>query len=257
MNIYQHFRSEERTFVDQVVGWKQDVSIQYTYKLTDFLDPREQDIVKAVIGKDEEISLSFWGGSPNAERKRALLSPPYFDLSKKDFQIQPYELRYPKKFITLEHRDVLGSLMGLGMKREKFGDIFLTEEVIQLLVANEVASFIELNLQKVGQAKVKIVPIKDEDIIQQVEEWTEESTTISSLRLDTLLSGMYNISRSKSALYIDRGFVKVNWKTIEDGSFQVQEGDYLSVRGFGRSKLFSITGTTKKGKIRIIFGRKK
>ncbi|WP_078430665.1 RNA-binding protein [Alkalihalobacterium alkalinitrilicum] len=257
MSIYQHFRIEERIFVDQVLDWKQDVIVQYTYKLTDFLDPREQDILKTIIGKDEEISLSFWGGASSTERKRAMLFPSYFELAKNDFQIQAFELRYPRKFITLEHRDILGSIMGLGMKREKFGDILITDEVIQVLVANEVASFIELNLQKVGQAKVKIVPINEEDIIENVEEWTEESTTISSLRLDTLLSAIYNISRTKSSLYIDRGLVKVNWKTIEDGAFQVQEGDYLSVRNFGRSKLLSIAGSTKKGKIRIVFGRKK
>ncbi|MFV8827073.1 RNA-binding protein [Alkalihalobacterium sp. APHAB7] len=257
MSIYEHFRNEERAFVDQVLDWKQEVTVQYTYKLTDFLDPRQQDILKIIIGKDEEISLSFWGGTSYTERKRAMLYPSYFELSKNDFQVQAFELRYPRKFITLEHRDVLGSLMGLGMKREKFGDILINEEIIQLIVAKEVASFLDLNLQKVGQAKVKIVPISDEDIVPTNEEWTEESTTISSLRLDTLLSGMYNIPRTKSSLYIERGLVKVNWKLIEDGAFQVQEGDYLSVRGFGRSKLMSVAGSTKKGKIRILFGRKK
>ncbi|MEB1810010.1 MAG: RNA-binding protein [Bacillaceae bacterium] len=257
MSIYQHFSNEERSFVDQVLDWKQEVTVQYTYKLTDFLDPRQQDIIKAIIGKDEEIRLSFWGGTSYTERRRALLSPPFFELSTSDFQVQAFELRYPRKFITLEHRDVLGSLMGLGLKREKFGDIVINDEVIQIIAASEVAGFLELNLQKVGQAKVKIVPISDEDIVQTNEEWTEETTTISSLRLDTLLSGMYNISRTKSSLYIERGLVKVNWKTIEDASFQIQEGDYFSVRGFGRSKLISIAGSTKKGKIRISFGRKK
>ncbi|WP_216830855.1 YlmH family RNA-binding protein [Alkalihalobacterium elongatum] len=257
MNIYQHFRNEERVFVDQVLDWKQEVIVQYTYKLTDFLDPRQQDILKTIIGKDEEICLSFWGGTSYTERKRAMIYPSFFELSKNDFQIQAFELRYPRKFITLEHRDILGSMMGLGMKREKFGDIILNSEVVQLMVAHEVGSFIELNLQKVGQAKVKIVPINEEDIVETLEEWTEESTTISSLRLDTLLSGMYNISRTKSSLFIDRGLVKVNWKTVEDGAFQIQEGDYFSVRGLGRSKLLSIAGSTKKGKIRILFGRKK
>ena len=41
-DIYQHFRQDERPFIDQVLEWKQIVLDQYRMKLTDFLDPRNR-----------------------------------------------------------------------------------------------------------------------------------------------------------------------------------------------------------------------
>ena len=54
MSIYQHFRPEEREFIDQVLNWKEYVENNYAPKLTDFLDPREQQIVKMIIGQHME-----------------------------------------------------------------------------------------------------------------------------------------------------------------------------------------------------------
>ena len=59
MYIYQHFRPEEREFIDQVLNWKEYVEQTYTPKLTDFLDPREQQILKMIIGEHGEVSMNF------------------------------------------------------------------------------------------------------------------------------------------------------------------------------------------------------
>ncbi len=64
MNIYQHFRPEEKEFIDQVLQWKSYVESAYTPKLTDFLDPREQYIMKMVIGENAHVNYHFFGGSP-------------------------------------------------------------------------------------------------------------------------------------------------------------------------------------------------
>lgn len=109
MSIYQHYRPEEHDFIDQVLEWKEVVITQYAPKLTDFLDPREQEIVRKVIGKNEDVLLAFHGGAKNAERQRALLYPSYFVPSEEDFQLKGYTLSYPDKFVQIEHRQVLGS----------------------------------------------------------------------------------------------------------------------------------------------------
>jgi RNA-binding protein YlmH len=255
--IYQHFRKEEQNFIDQVLSWKAEVSYDYTPKLVDFLDPREQLILKSIVGKSDEVRLSFWGGNDSVERKRALIYPEYYEVNHSDYNIRAFSLHYPSKFVSLTHPEILGSLMSLGLKREKFGDILIDNDSIQLIAAKEVSAYIELNFKAIGQAKVKITEMPCEELTEVNNEWEEISMTASSLRLDVILAEMYNLSRTKSGLYIEKGLVKVNFRIVDNPAFQVDEEDFISCRGLGRSKLTSIEGNTKKGKIRIVAGIKK
>ncbi|MEH7234847.1 RNA-binding protein [Bacillus sp. JJ1562] len=257
MNLYQHFRKEEHAFIDQVLEWKQTVENQYSPKLTDFLDPREQEIVKQVIGTNGEILVDFFGGKEGLERKRALLYPTYFEPNETDYNLSFFEVKYPVKFVTVDHRKVLGSLMSLGLKRSKFGDILTQDERIQIVVANEIADYVRMNFTAVGKATISLSEIATIDLLEGNEEWTEQTVTVSSLRLDVVLSTVLNLSRQKVQVLIENGLVKVNWKKIEQSSFECKEADMLSVRGFGRSKLNSIEGKTKKEKWRIVVGRQK
>lgn len=257
MNIYQHFRLEEREYIDQVLQWKDQVESQYAPKLTDFLDPREQHILKLLIGENNEVKYQFFGGSLDGERKRALLYPDYLMVSEEDFQIALFEIQYPSKFVTLEHRQVLGTLMSLGLKRGKFGDILMKDGKVQFFAAKEVSSYIQNNVESIGKAGVRLNEISSNEQISSRELWEENDLTVSSLRLDTVISGVYHLSRQKSQALIQHGLVKVNWTLTENPSFDCDEGDMLSVRGFGRAKIVAIEGKTKKDKWRIIVGKQK
>ncbi|MCL7746389.1 RNA-binding protein [Halalkalibacter alkaliphilus] len=257
MSIYQHFREEERPFVDQVLEWQEDVKFKHFDRLTDFLDPRQQEIVRTIIGHDEDVSLSFSGGSRYAERCRLRLTPPYLETLEEDFQLTLFSIDYPTKFVTIEHRDILGAFMNVGIKREKFGDILINEDGIsQIIVATEISEYVEMNIQKVGKATVRLNRIPLTEHIIPKNEWTEEVTTASSMRLDVILAKMYKLSRSKVTPFIEKGLVKVNWKVVDRVDFTLEVGDYISVRGFGRSKVIGIDGMTKKEKYRLRYGRK-
>ncbi|KON89169.1 RNA-binding protein S4 [Sporosarcina globispora] len=257
MSIYQHFRPEEKEFIDQVLNWKNLVENTYAPKVTDFLDPREQHILKSVIGQQSGILYALFGGTPDAERKRALMFPDYYESSEEDFQIRLFEIEYPKKFVTLEHPQVLGSLMSLGLKRGKFGDILFEEDRIQFFASQEIEDYISLQLQSIGRASVTLKKQPFSEAVKSAELWKESSVTSSSLRLDTVISAIYNFSRQKSQHFIQQGHVKVNWTQIENLSFECQQSDIISVRGQGRSKIMEIDGKTKKDKWRIIAGRQR
>lgn len=257
MSIYQHFRPEEKDFIDQVLNWKHSVENAYAPKLTDFLDPREQQIVKQLIGSNHEIKVEFFGGVSGAERKRVLVYPEYFHWEEEDFQISLFEIEYPKKFISLEHPQVLGSLMSLGLKRGKFGDILVFEDRIQFFVTKDIEQYLYTQFESIGRAKVSLIKQPLENVIQQNENWVEHSVTSSSLRLDTIASAIYNLSRQKSQGIIQQGFVKVNWTIIENPAFEVRESDIISVRGHGRAKMITFDGKTKKDKWKITVGKQK
>lgn len=257
MSIYQHFRPEEKEFIDQVLNWRNQVENTYAGKLTDFLDPREQQIVKSIIGENSEIKYAFFGGYDDAERKRAFLYPDYYQIEEEDFQISLFAVEYAKKFVTIEHPQVLGSLMSLGLKRSKFGDILIQNDSVQLIVSKEIEPYISLQLESIGRASINLKQIPLTDVLISEEQWQESSLTCSSLRLDAVIAAIFNISRQKSQTFIGSKLVKVNWTVIENTSFECREGDMISVRGYGRAKVIEIEGKTKKDKWRIVAGKQK
>ncbi|WP_040286924.1 RNA-binding protein [Sporosarcina koreensis] len=253
--ILQHFRKEEQPFVELVQDWVREVEDLYSPKLTGFLDPRERFIVQSVV-RGSGLLTAEHGGFQEAERKRLLLYPDYYAPTEEDFQIAVFAIRYAAKFVTLEHPAILGSLMGLGLDRSKFGDIRLEGEAAQFAAASEIGAYLEANFTSAGKAKVRLEEVgTPEEYIETDEEWTEETRIVSSLRLDTVLSSLLNSARQKSASYITGGKVKVNWRVVEQPSFELNESDVLSVRGYGRFKVIAIEGRTKKDKIRLVAGK--
>ncbi|WP_261132707.1 RNA-binding protein [Bacillus sp. Marseille-Q3570] len=256
MSIYDHYRPEEQPFIDQVLEWRKIVLDQYRVKVTDFLDPREQHIIKSILGSNDEVHYQIWKGYQGIERSRALLYPIYYEPQDEDFEIEYLETSYPSKFVTLHHSDILGALMNLGLKRKKFGDILLGESKFQLIIASEVADYVRLNFNSVGKTSISAKVISPEKLIGKPDEWNTASSTVSSLRLDVVLSEVFRLSRSKAVPYITNKKVKLNWKVVEQPSSILEEGDHLSVRGLGRAKLISVDGKSKKGKWKVTFGTK-
>lgn len=254
-SLFQHFRKDEQQFIEQVSGWIIEVEDRYSPKLTDFLDPRERFIVQSVIGS-YDVQMAASGLFEDAERQRVLLYPSYYEPQQEDFGITVYNLKYPSKFVTLKHPDILGSLMSLGLDRSKYGDIRIDGARIQFAAADEIALYLKTNFVSAAKVKVQLEEESDpSDFIATMEEWTEESFTVSSMRLDTVMSSVYNISRQKAAALIHAGKVKVNWTVQEQPSFELHESDLISSRGFGRVKVIEIEGRTKKDKIRLQAGR--
>ncbi|MDN7226029.1 RNA-binding protein [Planococcus sp. N064] len=254
-SLFQHFRKDEQPFIEQVTGWMIDVEDRYTPKLTDFLDPRQRFIVTSVVGSSD-IQVAASGLFEDAERQRVLLYPSYYEPQKEDFQITVFDLNYPTKFVTLQHPDILGSMMSIGLDRSKFGDIRIDGQQIQIAVADEVSSYLQANFTTAAKVKVHLEEAgSEESFIKVAEDWTEESHTVSSLRLDTVISSVYNISRQKASALINGGKVKVNWTVQEQPSFELNESDMVSSRGYGRVKMMEIEGRTKKDKIRLLVGR--
>ena len=253
--VIQHFRKDEQPFIEQVIGWQREVEDRYAPKLTDFLDPRQRFIVQAVVGQAEELKIRTFGGFVQAERERVFLAPAYFETTDEDYEVQIFTVSYPTKFIQLKHQDVLGALLSLGMDRGKFGDIRVSNGIVQFACAREVADYVRANLTSIGKVKVHVEEVTTEPLLQQDEEWNESTTTVSSMRLDVVLATILNISRQKSQSLVTAGRVKVNWTVREQVAFELQEGDIISARGFGRLKVLATEGRTKKDKIRVQIGR--
>jgi RNA-binding protein YlmH len=256
LSIYHHFRAEERVLVERVLEWTDLVSERHQSRLTSFLDPREQFIVQSIVGRNVDVDAFFYGGYEQAERKRAIIVPNYLEVSPDDFQVTLLSVEGNYKSLPFEHRDLLGSVLGLGLKREKFGDLLLSEEKQQMIVAQEITEYVSVHLQQVSRYDVQCERIDWDHIHIEEEDWIYRDTTVSSLRLDVILSEILPFSRAKALPLIKTGKVKVNWKVVEHVASTLEEGDILSVKGYGRFLLAKIDGQTKKQKYRVQLGRK-
>jgi|SRR5690625_751467 len=252
MGIYQHFRKEEHPFIDQVLSWKEDVEKTYRYKLTDFLDPREQQIVTSIIGTtNDDLQLVSFGGGKHSERKRMIIAPFYEKITDEMFMITLKQATYNDKFISLSHRDVMGAFLSLGITREKLGDIFVASGTLQIIMAKEISPFVKINLTTVKNANITLEQKPFTALIELEQNWIESEKIVSSLRLDVVLKEIYHVSRKEAANYILRKQVKVNFKIVDQVNFTLIEGDLLSVGGKGRSKLLKIHRRTRKNRLRI------
>ena len=155
------------------------------------------------------------------------------------------------KFKSISHKDYLGSLLSLGIKREKIGDIIIHENFCQVIVSFDICDFILMNLEKVSNNNVKLKEISREDIIYSKPKYKDVSFTVTSSRIDCIISGLYNISRQESSKLINNEKVQVNYEKITSCSNEIKAGCLISVRGKGRSQITSIGGLTKKGKIKV------
>ena len=252
--LYQHFREDEKYFIDQVMDWVQQVEFQYSPYLTPFLDPREQYIVEAIIGQHSEVKAEAFGGYETAERKRLFLSPSYFDSKQEDYEIKITEIRYPKKFAELSHGKILGTLMGTGIKREMIGDIISDGEDWQFFADASIMQYLLTSLTKIGNITVQLEEVPYTAILMPKDSWDERLEIVSSLRLDVVLASVFNVSRQKSKELISSNKVKVNWNETERPDIILDIHDVVSIRGYGRIRIEAIEGKTKKEKIRLKLG---
>lgn len=220
------------------------------FAFTDFSDPLKIGEVVAFLKDENKFSIKAYGGFDNSERLMLGFYPAYLEMKYSDFPIKAIKIEYNEKFSkNLTHRDFLGSILGLGIKREKIGDILAFQGYCIVFVEVTIADYISYNLEKVRHTKVKSSIVQPEKLADIEVKMEERTIIISSLRLDAVVSGAFGISRSKAAELINADKAFLNWQNETNTSKSVSEGDILTLRGTGRIKVDEIAGKTKKDRI--------
>lgn len=224
---------------------------------SDFLDPYQRNTIEKALGKDMGLEYEFSGGYIGAERVIIIFRPNFISSYSEDDADNPLKVLnitlHGREVLT--HRDYLGSLMGLGIKREKIGDILVKDESCAVIVLSEIADFIKYNLLKVSNVKVN-ADIVSVDQLEASEPKTRViNTTVASLRLDSIAGSGFGMSRSKAVEFIRSEKVSLNWEITTNLTKQVKEGDVISIRGKGRMVVDGVGGTTRKGRISVLLKR--
>ncbi|USS89462.1 RNA-binding protein [Fructilactobacillus cliffordii] len=252
-NVTQHFRSSELPFLRQASDWLERAQTEYRPILTDFLNARERYLLTTLVNRQPEIHIQTDGGYLHAEMQRALLFPEYFTPKRSDFELALLEINYPVKFATLEHRQVLGSLMGSGIERNVLGDIITDGTRWQLITKQEIAPYLQQMVTEMGRTKVKLERRTFTELLHVHDDFQSVHTTLPSLRIDVVIATLFRISRAVAKDLVTRGKVRLNWFTYDKPDYELALHDLVSVRGFGRIKLNENDGFSKKGKIKAEF----
>jgi len=149
----------------------------------------------------------------------------------------------------LTHRDFLGSLMGLGIRREVLGDIVVADNRGYLFCLDSIADYIISQLESVKRTTVTCALSSPPAKLSEPP--AETSLVIASERLDAIVSAVYRLSRSQGQELISGGKVYISGRLVESSSAALKEGDVISVRGLGRFTYEGISRETKKGRLRV------
>ncbi|SCB87716.1 YlmH family RNA-binding protein [Weissella bombi] len=251
-NVAQHFRPNETTFLNLAEGLVRQVLDEYRPVLTNFLNPREIYIVKTLVNQQDDLKTFEFGGYSGAENKRLLIAPSYYQPDMDDFELMLIQIKYPEKFTVLHHSTILGTFMHNGIARQSIGDIIKGEsEKWYFSTTKTMGTFILSHLDRIGKTKVRFQEVAENDMTVLDDEWVIINTTVSSLRLDSIVANGYNISRSHAKEMIEHDLIKVNWATINKPDYVLAVNDLVSVRHYGRLKLDELNGLTKKDKWRL------
>jgi len=224
------------------------------YKLTGFLSPFEQEMALTIANSLGDLKVEYEGGFEGAERRRAAFCHEEFG-GTPAFEVAVVKAEWNGEFARLSHRDVLGSVLGLGVEREVVGDIIATKDFARVIVDKKMAEYFATNLIQIGNVSVKTT-LDDLSNIEPKEERVKEiRATVASLRADSIAAAGFGMSRSKAATEISAEKIKLNWQTVKNSSQSIKAGDILSMRGRGRLEVAEITGQTKKGRIGVLLKR--
>ncbi len=226
---------------------------QYTTRSLGFLTPAEMAVVKKNLHKicgGADVRTEFYGGYSEAERCLFVALPEYAQDDEVSELICVLEIS-GRDTEGLSHRDFLGSLLGLGLKRGKIGDILRVLDKTIVFVLSDIADYIITNLEKVGRCGVKIRKLQQAEIEIPKRRYEEIRTTVAALRLDCVVAAALKTSRAVAAEAIKSGRVSVNWLETDNISAQIKPEDVFSVRGAGRFRLSAAINETKKGRLGI------
>lgn len=234
---------EDRVFLSSVYD-KLEQSERKNYPIfSDFLDAKQIRLAQTLFSfwKDR---LRFFGGIGNAERMLC-----YLEFGYEEFPIRLIEAFVPGG-ADISHGDVLGSLMGLGIKRQKVGDILVGDRIV-FAVKEEISDYVLQNLATISRYPVTL-QLLDGFFVEKEQKFSYRSTTVSSLRLDCVVADIAHLAREKAKDYILANKVKVNHFEETNYKKVLSSGDVLSLSHIGRFVLEEVEGVTKKNRMKII-----
>ena len=255
LNKYDN--EEDKLLVSKVLDKLEFVQKKNSIETTDFLDMHQKTVAEKVLKSQRITNYICYGGYSNAERVMIIIYPEkledVFNNNQYDFNnivkvirvILPNEMKG-----KYSHRDYLGAVIKVGLKREKVGDIIVNLDGADLIVSKDISKYIVDSFKELTRFSKSDIYEESIEKLNITEPKTEVlNIIIPSMRMDSIVSELIRTSRSKALEIINAERVFVNSEVITKNSKMLKENDMITVRGKGRFKIIKILNSTKKGNL--------
>lgn len=255
LNKYDN--EEDKLLVSRVLDKLEFVQKKNSIETTDFLDMHQKTVAEKVLKSQKITNYICYGGYSNAERVMIIIYPEkledVFNNNQYDFNnivkvirvILPNEMKG-----KYSHRDYLGAVIKVGLKREKVGDIIVNLDGADLIVSKDISKYIVDSFKELTRFSKSDIYEESIEKLNITEPKTEVlNIIIPSMRMDSIVSELIRTSRSKALEIINAERVFVNSEVITKNSKMLKENDMITVRGKGRFKIIKILNSTKKGNL--------
>jgi RNA-binding protein YlmH len=238
---------QEKLLISKALDTIRISNLKSVPKFFGFLSPSEAAIITKNINLGNNVY--FYGGYEQAERRMLGVLPEYAEEDFNLFPISVLEISFNKNF-TLSHRDVLGALMSLGVSRQSVGDIIILSGTVYVFVSNEISDYFVSQIDKIKNVgvSVKLLEGINNLELERIQKTVDISFTVSTPRLDAVVSALTEKSRSVSEKLITDGLVFVNSFEVTKTTKRIQNGDIITVRKIGKFKITSVGNFSKKGR---------
>ncbi len=253
----KYANEEDRILASKLLDKVDFVSKRNTVENTDFLDMRQRQLLEKLLAEIKFKNYKAFGGYKTAERTAIILFPNKLeDILKDDLFdynsiFSVIKISLPNELKGLySHRNYLGAIIKIGIKREKVGDIITSKDGAEIIVLKENEKYILNGLKELTRfSKAEFEVIKLESLEVEEPKLQKINIIIPSMRIDSIVSEIIRTSRSKATEIIKEERVFINHELITKGSKEVKSNDIITVRGKGRFKIGEILNNTKKGNL--------
>lgn len=252
LNDYRE--KDDKILLAQILDKIEMVEKKNKIEYTDFLDLAQIELVQKFINKIKIENYMSYGGFEQAERKMFVIYPEKFNsaIVEKNLSsiVQIIRIQLPDDLKgKYTHRDYLGAVIKLGVKREKVGDIIVDNEGADIIVDKDISRFLVDNLGGLTRFSKSEITVQNIEDLRPVEIRKEElDIIVSSLRLDNVISELARCSRNKALDIINMERVFVNFECETKKTKQIKPGDMVTIRGKGRFFIKELVGQTRSGR---------
>lgn len=193
----------------------------------------------------KSFKVDAFGGFEDSDRR--ILS--FGNMYDERYPIKYIKIENKSKFTTLTHRDYLGTIMSVGLERNKFGDLIVKDHYAVVPIMENMAEYLKEKLNYVKNCPVDISILEEPPIVGI--NYNDIVINIASLRLDNVVAQLANISRSKAVTMVENSSVLVDYVKANDKSMEIIKGQRITIHGKGKYIIGDILGNTKSGKFKI------
>lgn len=216
---------------------------------TAFLTPAEQFALEAWAKSAPDCKMLLCGGNEGCERRAAFFLPFYMEEDGFDASEYISVLHAKAHFGQPSHRDYMGAVMGLGIKREWLGDIWVSGEDAVIFLMQSVERHVADGLDKVGRCGVKVCPVPLGELKAPERRVKRVSFSVKSMRFDAVLAGIFGLSRTAASSHIAEGAASLNYSVCIKNDALISPGDIISLRGCGKAAVSASGGMSRKGRL--------